>query len=82
MIRQEPLGRTIGTTANRQGQLHKKVWNLGSVDVIPVVVVALGSVSRWIGQCLEQIGIDVRIGLLQKTALLGTARILRKVFEN
>ena len=60
----------------------KTLWNLRSVDVIPVVVGALGSVSRWIGQCLEQIGIDLRIGLLQKTALLGTARLLRKVFES
>ena len=40
----------------------KKLWNLRSVDVIPVVVGALGSVSRRIGQCLEQIWIDVRIG--------------------
>ena len=60
----------------------KKLWNLRSVDVIPVVVGALGSMSRRIGQCLEQIGIDVRIGLLQKTALFGTARVLRKGFEN
>ena len=50
--------------------------------MITVVVGALGSVSRRIGQCLEQIGIDVRLKLLQKTALLGTARIQRKVFEN
>ena len=60
----------------------KKLWNLRSVDVIPVVVGALGSVSRRIAQGLEQIGIDGRIGLLQKIALLGTARILRKVFES
>ena len=60
----------------------KKLWNLRSFDVIPVVVGALGSVSRRIAQGLEQIGIEVRIGLLQKTALLGTVRILRKVFEN
>ena len=58
-----------------------KLWNLRRVEVIPVVVGALGSVSKKIGQYLEQIGIDIRIGLLQKTALLGTARILRKVLE-
>ena len=46
-----------------------------------MVVGALGSVSKKIGQYLERIGIDVRIGLLQKTALLGTARILRSVLE-
>ena len=58
-----------------------KLWNLRSIDVIPVVVGALGSVSKTIGQFLEQIGIDIRIGLLQKAALLGTARILRNVLE-
>ena len=58
-----------------------KLWNLRRVEVIPVVVGALGAVSKKIGQYLEQIGIDIRIGLLQKTALLGTARILRKVLE-
>ena len=58
-----------------------KLWSLKSVEVIPVVVGALGSVSKKIGQYLEKIGIDVRIGLLQKTALLGTARILRSVLE-
>ena len=59
----------------------KKSWNLRYVDAIPVVVGALESVSRKIGQCLEKIGVDVRIGLLQKTALLATMRILRNVFE-
>ena len=37
--------------------------------------------SRKIGQRLKKTGIDVRIGLLQKTALLGIARILRTVLE-
>ena len=58
-----------------------KLWSLKSVEVIPVVVGALGSVSKKIGQYLEKIGIDVRIGLLQKTALLGTVRIVRSVLE-
>ena len=49
--------------------------------MIPVVVGALETVSKRIGQYLEQIWIDIRIGLLQKAALLGTARILRKVLE-
>ena len=34
-----------------------------------------------IGQYLEQIGIAIRIGLLQNTDLLGTARILRNELE-
>ena len=44
--------------------------------MIPAVVGALGPVSKKIGQYIEQIGIDIRTGLLQKIALLGTGRIL------
>ena len=58
-----------------------KLWNLKSVELITVVVGALGPVSNRIGQYLEQSGIDIKIGLLQNTDLLRTARILRKVLE-
>ena len=49
--------------------------------MIPVVAGTLGSVDKKIEQYMDQIGIDIRIGLLQKTAFLGTGRILRKVLE-
>ena len=52
-----------------------------SVKIIPVVVGALGSVTKKLGQWIEKLGIRVRIGLLQKTTPLGTARILRKVID-
>ena len=48
---------------------------------MPVVIGALGSVTkdfeRWIGK----LGVTHKIGVMQKTALLGTARISRKVLE-
>ena len=37
---------------------------------------ALGSVTKKLGKWIEKLGIRVRIGPLQKTTLLGTARIL------
>jgi len=52
-----------------------KLWNLRRVEAVPVVVGALGSVSKKIGQYLEQIVIDIRIGVVQKTASLQTAKI-------
>ena len=58
-----------------------KLWDLNKVEVIPVIVGALGCVSKHIDTWLEKIGVNVKINLLQKTALLGTARILRKVLE-
>ena len=59
-----------------------KLWNLRRVEVIPVVVGALGAVSEKIGQYLEQIGIDIRIGLLQKTALFGNSKNFKKSFRD
>ena len=44
--------------------------------VVPVFVGALGSVTKKLGKWIEKLGIRVRIGPLQKTTLLGTARIL------
>ena len=45
------------------------------MHVVPVVQGALGSVMKKLGQWIEKLKIRVRIGLLQKTTLLGTARI-------
>ena len=46
------------------------------------VVVALGAViSKRLDTWLDKLGITIARGLLQKTALLVTARVLRKVLE-
>ena len=57
------------------------MWSVKKVDVLLVVVGAFGSVTKKLGQWIEKLGIRVRIGLLLKTMLLGTARILRKVLD-
>ena len=49
------------------------------LEVVPVVVGALGVVRNRLDAWLEKLGVTIRTGLLQKTALLGTARILRKL---
>ena len=49
--------------------------------MVPVVVGALGTVIKMLDTWLDKLGITIRTGLLQKAALLGTARILRKVLE-
>ena len=58
-----------------------KLWGIRQQEVVPVVVGALGAVSKRLDTWLDKLGITIRTGLLQKTALLGTARILRKVLE-
>ena len=52
------------------------------LEVVPVVVGALGVVSNRLNAWLEKLGITIRTGLLQKTALLCTARILMKLLES
>ena len=57
------------------------LWKLKHVEVVPVVIGALGSVTKDFERWIKKLGIAYNIGVMQKTALLGTARILRKVLE-
>ena len=59
----------------------KKIWNCREVKVVPVVVGALGVISRNLKGYLKDLGLRCNIELLQKAALLGTAKVLRKVLE-
>ena len=56
----------------------RKIWNMKN-KVIPLVIFALGTSP--IRNCSKEIGIETQITELQKTALLNTARILRRVLE-
>ena len=47
----------------------------------PLVVGSLGAIPKQFGNRLKQIGITVGTAQVQKTVLLGTTRILRKVLE-
>ena len=59
----------------------KSIWNMRNVIVVPVIIGALGSITKKLDEWLEKLDITVNTALLQKTTLLGTARILRKVLE-
>ena len=58
-----------------------RLWRLRKVIVIPVVVGALGLISKDFKKHLEKADGRIRIEIIQKTVLLGTARILRKVLS-
>ena len=58
----------------------QKIWNV-RVKTIPLVVGFLGAIPKHFGNRLKETGITAEIGQVQKTVLLGTARILRKVLE-
>ena len=58
-----------------------RLWKLKRVEVVPVVIGALGSVTKEFDSWIGKTGIVYNVGTMQKTALLGTARILRKVHD-
>ena len=58
-----------------------KVSRMRKVIVVPVVIGALGAVLVNFKEYMKRIGVNVRLEVIQKTALLGTAKILRKVLS-
>ena len=58
----------------------KKLWNM-QVTIIPIVIGAFGTVSKGLLKGLEDLEIDGRVETIQTTALLRTARILRRALE-
>ena len=59
-----------------------RLWSMRKVEITPVVVGALGAVSKQFEAYVEAIGIKMNIENAQKTALLGSARTLRLVLRN
>ena len=58
----------------------KKLWNM-RVTVIPLVIGALGTVPKGLERGLVELEIRERIETIETTALLRSARILRRVQE-
>ena len=58
-----------------------RLCKLKIVEVVPVVTRALGSVTRESDGWIEKLEIANNVGVMEKTALLETARILRNVLE-
>ena len=61
------------------GDETAKVWCMRKVILVPAVIGALGAVSVNFKEYMKRIGVNVRLEVIQKTVLLGTAKILRKV---
>ena len=58
----------------------KKLWNM-KVTIIPIVIGAFGTVTKGLLKGLEDLEVGDRVETIQTTALLKTARILRRVLE-
>ena len=58
-----------------------RLWQKKKVVVIPIVVGALGTIITKFEKYIESLGIEIKIEHVQKSALLGTARIIRRVLS-
>ena len=58
----------------------KKLWNM-QVTIIPIVIGAFVTVTKGLLKGLEDLDVGGRVETIQTTALLRTARILRRVLE-
>ena len=58
----------------------KKLWNM-KVTIIPVVIGAFGTVTKGLFKGLEDFEVGGRVETIQTTALVKTARVLRRVLE-
>ena len=57
------------------------MWDLRNVQVVRVVVGALGSIIKDLNKLIGKLGMSIIIEFLQKTTLLGSPRILGKDLE-
>ena len=55
----------------------KKCWNLKEAKIVPIVIGALGTVCNSFATHLASISSEAMPHMVQKTALLGTAHIVR-----
>ena len=59
----------------------KRLWSLKNIEVVPVIVGFLGCISKGFSGWTDTHGIKWNVGMIRKSVLLGTARILRKVLD-
>ena len=55
------------------------LWKMRRVTVIPIVIGTLGVITTQFEKYVKEVGIEMHVEHVQKTALLGTARVLRLV---
>ena len=73
-----------GEKIEKNQDLKREIRRLRGIrymEVVPVVVGELG-VNKKLDAWLEKLAVTIRTGLRQKTALLGTTRLLSKLLES
>ena len=58
-----------------------KIWKMRKLEVIPVIIGALGTVTKHSEKWIEKLDLDLMIEALQKPCLIRKARIIRKMLD-
>ena len=58
----------------------KELWNM-KVTMVPIVIGALGTITKELLKGLEDLEVGGRVETIQMSALLRTARTLRRILE-
>ena len=61
--------------------LISKLWSV-QTTVVAIIIGALGTITDRLTSFLAMVGVSLAFETIQKSALLGSAHILRKVLEN
>ena len=67
------------TTYNELKYEIAKIWTMKEVEVVLMVIGALGTVTKDFKKGIKKTGLQLAVEQLQKPCLLGTARIIRSV---
>ena len=59
----------------------RKLWKLNSVEIIPVIIGATGTIYNGMIDDLQKLGTFVKLCILQRIALLGTVYVWRRFCE-
>ena len=59
----------------------RRLWDK-PVEIVPIIIGALGTIPKSLKRNLEELGADVALGLLQKSVVLETAHIIRRVMDS
>ena len=58
-----------------------KLWNVRKVVIIPIIIGALGTLSKNFKRYVEQLEMGQMTSLLQKICVLGTTKIIRRTLD-
>ena len=59
----------------------RRLWNK-PVEIVPIIIGALGTIPKSLNRNLEELGIVGALGLLPKSVVLETAHIIRRVMDS